>query len=209
MKHREIRSFVLRHRQFTPAQQTFWDESIAKYGVAHTRDAHTVIDIGFGNGETVFELASAHPDWNVIGIEVYRPGILNLFKKLKEAPVANLRVIKEDATTILIQPEFQQIADGVACYFPDPWPKTRHHKRRLIQPAFIKIIEKALKPKGFIKIVTDWADYKDHILKAFEKCPEFKRTSNPLPTALNTRFRRRADSHGYEIHELVFEKQGY
>ena len=169
------------------------------------RDAYTVIDIGFGAGETVQELALQHPDWNVIGIEVYRPGILNLFKKLKETPVANLQVIQQDATQVLNQLKFKQAIDGVACYFPDPWPKTRHHKRRLIQPTFIQLIEKILKPNGFIKIITDWEDYKNHILEAFSHFPNFQiSTDDPLPMNLDTKFKKRAEKSGNAIDQLVF-----
>ena len=172
--HRTIRSFVRRAGRITPSQQRALDELWPEFGVQYGeapmnldelfgRDAPTVLEIGFGNGETLVEQAAANPDRDFLGIEVHEPGVGHCLLKAEEAEIRNLRIIAHDGIEVLTN----QIPAGslarVNLYFPDPWPKKRHHKRRIVQPAFLNLVADRLVDGGTLNIATDWANYAEHI----------------------------------------------
>lgn len=173
-RHRTIRSFVLRSGRLTPSQQRALQELWPSFGVdfgaqpidfvsLFGRDAPIVLEIGFGNGETLVQQASEHPEWNFLGIEVHEPGIGHCLIKAREIDLSNLRLIAHDAIEVLQQQVPAKSLARVNIYFPDPWPKKRHHKRRLIQPRFLELLASRLQLGGNIHIATDWANYAEHI----------------------------------------------
>jgi tRNA (guanine-N7-)-methyltransferase len=171
---RTVRSFVRRTGRMTEAQSRALDELWPAYGIEYSavpldldavfrRNAERVLEIGFGNGESLVEQASSCPERDFIGIEVHRPGIGHCLLHTSAGELSNLRIISQDAMDVLEQ----QIGDGqlarINLYFPDPWPKKRHHKRRIIQAAFLGLAATRLAPGGNLHIATDWAPYAEHI----------------------------------------------
>lgn len=219
--HRSIRSFTLRQGRFTVAQRRAMEALWPIYGlnVADTppdfeaifgRGAPLVVEIGFGNGETLAQLAGDQPQTNFIGVEVHRPGVAQLLTRLKERELNNVRIFCADAVDILTN----QIADGslsgVNLFFPDPWPKKRHHKRRLVNPEFISLVARKLKYGGYFHAATDWEDYAQHMLDVLEHCDRLENTAggskfSPRPThrAL-TKFERRGQELGHGVWDLIF-----
>ena len=173
-RHRTIRSFVRRAGRLTSSQRRALEELWPVFGIDFSaremvfnrvfdRDAPVVLEIGFGNGETLVELAAAHPELDCIGLEVHEPGVGHCLLKAQDAGVGNLRLIMHDAVEVLKQQVPSDSLARVNIYFPDPWPKKRHHKRRLIQPAFLELLASRIRPGGSLCIATDWADYARHI----------------------------------------------
>ncbi len=173
-KHRHIRSFVRREGRITQAQknalQTLWDRYCIEPDKAQLnldtvfgRHAPRHLEIGCGVGETILELARRHPENDYLGLEVYRPGVGNLLSQLDKEGIENVRMICDDAVQVLGQNIATQSLDAVYIYFPDPWPKKRHHKRRLIQTGFVDLLQTRLKRHGRLFIGTDWEDYAEHI----------------------------------------------
>jgi len=182
---RSIRSFVRRTGRVTASQQRALHELWPVMGVAFEpmpldlealfgRRAPVVLEIGFGNGETLVRQAAAHPELNFLGVEVHEPGVGHCLIAARGAGVTNLRLIRHDAVEVLQQ----QIAAGslarVNLYFPDPWPKKRHHKRRIVQPAFLELLAERLAPGGTLHIATDWQDYAGQIDQVLGQCPYFE-----------------------------------
>ncbi len=180
---RTIHSFVRRTGRITAAQQAALKNLWPRYGIDNSvemldfdavfsRRAPVVLEIGFGNGESMVEQARLHAELDFVGVEVHLPGVGHCLLQAEKDGVSNLRVMAGDAIEVLQQ----QIADGtlyrVNLYFPDPWPKKRHHKRRIIQTAFLQQLARKLEPEGEFFIATDWADYARHINEviAFETC---------------------------------------
>lgn len=213
---RTVRSFVRRSGRKTGAQTRAMQELWPLFGVSHTdclldlttlfgRDAPHVLEIGFGNGETLVEQAHADPHSDFIGIEVHEPGIGHCLLHIESTGVTNLRLIAHDALEVLEQ----QIADGslarINLYFADPWPKKRHHKRRIVNPGFLDLAARKLSAGGYLHIATDWADYAAHIDELIVQAHQFKLTERrehggdrPLerPT---TKFERRGLKKGHAI----------
>ena len=171
---RAIRSFVRRAGRLTASQQRALDELWPTIGIEYSdepldwqalfgRDAYHVIEIGFGNGDTLVAQAAAQPDADFIGIEVHEPGVGHCLIKLREAGIANLRIIAHDAVEVLGRQIPAESVDRINLYFPDPWPKKRHHKRRIVQPAFLELCWTALRIGGALHVATDWANYAEHI----------------------------------------------
>lgn len=220
---RTIRSFVRRAGRLTASQQKALDEFWPEFGFEYTEqpldfavlfgnDNPVVLEIGFGNGESLVALANAHPELNFIGVEVHDPGIGHCMIKARQAQVSNLRLINHDAIEVLDR----QIPDSslarVNLYFPDPWPKKRHHKRRIVQPAFLDRIANKLSNAGSLHIATDWAPYADHIDAVFVDFPRFRCTdrcehdgSQPLERCA-TKFERRGLRKGHPIVDWIFTK---
>jgi tRNA (guanine-N7-)-methyltransferase len=220
---RAIRSFVTRAGRITPAQQRALDTLWSKYGVEYreqllglralyAREAPCTLEIGFGNGENLLSLALAHPERDYLGIEVHRPGVGRLLLALEERRLANVRVICHDAVEVLER----QIAPGslgeILILFPDPWPKKRHHKRRLIQPAFVALLTRALEPGGRLHIATDWQPYALEMLAVLEGAPGLRNlaasggfAARP-PERAPTRFEQRGTRLGHEVWELAFAR---
>lgn len=214
---RPIRSFVKRARQLAINKQKIFDELWPKYGLDLTnglitpekifgRHGPLTLEIGFGDGTTIFSLAEKHPEQDFIGIEVYTPGIAALLSLLKNQPLNNIRIYHEDAVMVLEKCTPDNSLDKILILFPDPWPKKRHHKRRLIQPKFIDLLHQKLKPEGILNIATDWEDYANHINKVFKNNPTFtvKDISSSLERPLSTRFEKRGKKLGHSNFEFLF-----
>jgi tRNA (guanine-N7-)-methyltransferase len=220
---RSIRSFVTRAGRTTPAQQraltTLWpgygieyrDEPLALRSL-YGRDAPCTLEIGFGNGENLAALARAHPERDYLGVEVHRPGVGRLLLALELQRLGNVRVICHDAVEVLER----QIAPGslaeILILFPDPWPKKRHHKRRLIQPAFVALLERALCSGGVLKLATDWQPYALEMLACLSAAPNLRNlaadggfVARPAERA-PTRFEVRGTRLGHAVWDLAFAR---
>lgn len=173
-RHRTIRSFVRRTGRLTPSQQgalkglwpTYglsYDNKAIDFATTFSRSAPIVLEIGFGNGETLVQQASEHPEHDYLGIEVHEPGVGHCLLKTRDAALKNLRLIVHDALEVLTEQVPHNSLRRVNLYFPDPWPKKRHHKRRIVQPSFLQLIAEKLAPSGTLQIATDWANYAQHI----------------------------------------------
>ena len=232
---RRIRSFVLRAGRITPAQQRALDELWPRLGIdlpphgapldldaVFGRDAPRALEIGFGNGENLLALAVAHPERDFIGVEVHRAGVGHLLLRAEEAGLTNLRVICHDAVEVLERHIAPGSLDEVLVLFPDPWHKKRHHKRRLVQPAFVDLVVSRLRPGGRLQLATDWEPYAQQMLEVLSACPALRNLAPaagtpaavgvdpgfvPRPTwrAL-TRFERRGHRLGHGVWDLSFEK---
>ncbi len=221
--HRPIRSFVRRAGRLTSSQQRALEELWPGYGVEYTADAldfealfgrraPVVLEIGFGNGDTLVAMAADHPDQDYLGIEVHEPGVGHCLIAADKAGISNLKLVVHDAMEVL---EHQVPAGSLArinLYFPDPWPKKRHHKRRIVQPAFLALCADRLGPGGSMHIATDWANYAEHIDEAFAASPHFvcaerreHQGDRPLDRPV-TKFERRGLRHGHGIVDWRFEK---
>ncbi len=221
--HRPIRSFVRREARLTPGQRRALAELWPRYGVPEDdgpidfralfgRAAPVVLEIGFGNGAALVETAACHPENDYLGVEVHRPGIGQLLRALEERGLSNVRVLAGDATELLAG----RIADGalaaVHLWFPDPWPKKRHHKRRLVQPEFAALIARKLAPGGLFHLATDWKDYGAQMLAVLADNPEFENTAGPGRYAGRgerpaTRFEQRGTRLGHPVRDLVFRRR--
>ncbi len=222
--HRPIRSFVRRAGRLTTSQQRALDELWPVYGLnsgsealdfdnLFGRKAPVVLEIGFGNGDTLVEQAAASPDKNFLGIEVHEPGIGHCLIKARDAGLSNLRLIAHDAVEVLENRVPSGSLGRINLYFPDPWPKKRHHKRRIIQPAFLETCADRLAEGGSFHIATDWANYAEHIDETFAAMPQFDCTERrehdgdqPLNRPM-TKFERRGLRHGHRIVDWRFEKK--
>ena len=217
---RRIRSFVLRQGRMTIAQTRAMEELLPKYSLPegpldlaaiYGRDARRSLEIGFGNGETLAELAQRHPDEDFIGAEVHRPGVGRLLNALEAEGLTNVRLACEDAVQLCAQRLPDACLDAVLIYFPDPWPKKRHHKRRLLQPEFAAVLAGKLRSGGRLHFATDWRDYAEQALAVLSACPALVNTTAayaPRPAERPaTRFERRGLKLGHEVFDLVFRKR--
>ncbi|MDE2090698.1 MAG: tRNA (guanosine(46)-N7)-methyltransferase TrmB [Gammaproteobacteria bacterium] len=220
---RRVRSFVRREGRLTPAQRRALETLLPRYGLQTTppvwdlvkvfgRDAQRTLEIGFGNGENLLALARAHADQDFIGIEVHRPGVGYLLNRLASEDVANMRVICDDAQEVLKRCMPDASLDRVLLYFPDPWPKKRHHKRRLVQPEFVTLLAAKLKAGGLFHAATDWPEYAQHMTEVLSAAPEFSRIT-AVDAAMQgqtrslTRFERRGIHLGHTVRELAFKRR--
>ena len=185
---RRIRSFVRRPGRLTTGQRRALDELMPKYGVdpaagridletVFQRNARRVLDIGFGDGGALATTSIRFPDIDYLGVEVHEPGIGHLLVALERAAIENVRVIQRDAVDVIAQMLPEGAFDAVNLFFPDPWPKKRHHKRRLVQPDFVRTVAAQLKPQGLFHIATDWANYAEHIRDVMAESNEFDELS--------------------------------
>ena len=174
------------------------------------RDAPRVLDIGFGDGEALVTNALNHPAVDYLGIEVHEPGIGHLLLLLEQAAVTNVRIIARDAAEVVPQLLPSASFDAVDLLFPDPWPKKRHHKRRLVQPPFIAELARVLKAGGLLHVATDWADYARHTHEVLAADARFRAldgadvASDPLAARPPTKFERRGRRLGHEVADLYF-----
>jgi len=220
-QHNVIRSFVLRQGRVSNAQRRAYETFLSAYGLPYTknllnfetiygRDAPKYLEIGSGMGETTASIAKSHPQNDYLAIEVYTPGIGSLLKQIEELKLTNLRIIQYDAVEVVINMFTQECLDGVHIFFPDPWPKLRHHKRRLIQPEFISLLCKRLKFGGYIHVATDWNNYADQILEVMSNELSLTNTSSefvPRPEYRPlTKFEQRGLRLGHKVWDLVFKK---
>ena len=206
----------------TEGQRRAFERLWPRYGLDHapsTRFDHSSIfgngrpirlEIGFGNGDVLAAMAAAHPECNYLGIEVYRPGVGQLLLKLERERLENVRLLRCDAVEVLGRVLPQGYLEGVYLLFPDPWPKKRHHKRRIVQPEFLAHLARVIRTGGFLHMATDWKDYARHMLDLLQAAPEFRNCSTdgtfvprPLDRPL-TRFERRGQRLGQDVWDLLF-----
>ena len=220
--HRPIRSFVLRQGRVSNAQQRAHDTLLPRYGIpfaphiveldlAFGRSAPEILEIGFGRGETTAAIAAAHPENDFLGIEVHTPGVGSLLKEIAAQGLANLRVIQHDAVEVLTRMIAPSTFDGVHIFFPDPWPKKRHHKRRLIQPPFLALLVARMKPGAYLHVATDWQEYAEQVLSVLAAEPRLRNTVDgyaPRPEYRpQTKFERRGLKLGHGVWDIVFRKR--
>ncbi len=175
-KREHIRSFVLRQGRVTQAQQRHHHEGMPLWGISYRpvlldldlvfgRAAPKILEIGFGMGETTAAIAAAHPENDYLGIEVHTPGVGGLLKEIAERNLTNIRIVQHDAVEVLRAMIPLASLAGVHVFFPDPWPKKRHHKRRLLQPALVQLLAERLAPGGTLHCATDWEEYAQQMLE--------------------------------------------
>ena len=221
-EHRPIRSFVLRQGRVSNAQRRAHEALMPKYGIPFAenlldleaifgRSAPKILEIGFGMGETTAAIARNHPQYDYLAIDVHTPGVGSLLKQIDEFGLMNVRIIQHDAVVVLQQMLPSDCLDGVHIFFPDPWPKARHHKRRLIQPGFIALLCLHLKRGGYIHAATDWEDYAGEILKVLSNEPQLANTAadyalRPEYRPL-TKFEQRGLRLGHGVWDVVFQKK--
>jgi tRNA (guanine-N7-)-methyltransferase len=220
---RKIRSFVKRPGRTTVAQKRALEELLPRFGIApgderldlpatFGRDAPRLLDIGFGDGEALVTSAANYPELDYLGVEVHEPGIGHLLLLLEKTRLTNVRVIARDAADIVRDALPDACIDVVNLFFPDPWPKKRHHKRRLVQPQFVGEIARVLKDGGLFHLATDWADYGVHsrtILDAnrdFEPVSGIDLCDTPLGFRPPTKFERRGRRLGHDVIDLYYKR---
>jgi tRNA (guanine-N7-)-methyltransferase len=210
---REIKSYVIRTGRMTPGQTRALDELWPTYGLdpagelldwtaVFGRDAPCVLDIGFGNGDSLASMAAANPDKNYIGAEVHAPGVGHCLLLASKQALTNLKVVRQDAVELLKNSVADTSLARVNIFFPDPWHKKRHHKRRLVQPNFIKLLARKLQPNGMLHIVTDWPNYAEHIDAVISAHSDFEY----LPAAPDDRVTTRFDNRGARLGHSNWER---
>lgn len=219
---RSVRSFVLRQGRMSEAQSRALREILPKVGVSYRpqaldlvelfgRQAPTVVEIGFGMGETTAKIAQAKPDWNFLGIEVHGPGVGSLCKLIESNAISNLRIIQHDAVEVLRDMIAPASLDGVHLFFPDPWPKARHHKRRIVQPDFVQLVASRLRPEGYFHCATDWAPYAEWMLEMLRAEPMLRNTAADYAERPDyrplTKFEQRGLRLGHQVFDLIFRRQ--
>jgi tRNA (guanine-N7-)-methyltransferase len=186
---RAIRSYVLRQGRITNAQRRAHAEHLSVYGVPFApsvldlaalfgREAPKILEIGFGMGETTAAIAQQHPECDYLGVEVHTPGVGSLLARIAELRLANVRIVQHDAVEVLQHMIGPAALDGVQVFFPDPWPKKRHHKRRLVQPPFVALLASRMKSGAFLHACTDWEDYARQILEVLSAEPALANTAS-------------------------------
>ena len=220
---RRIRSFVLREGRMTPAQERAFTTQWPRYGIDYTgtqqdfaarfgRTAPLVLEIGFGNGEALAWASEHDGARDYLGIEVHGPGVGRLMNALAARDASNVRLYRHDAVEVLEH----EIAPGtlaeVRIWFPDPWHKARHHKRRLIQPAFVALLATRVAPGGLLHLATDWQPYAEHMLETLEAAPDWRNAVGPGRYAdkpdwrIETHFERRGLNLGHGVHDLLYRR---
>jgi tRNA (guanine-N7-)-methyltransferase len=218
---RGIRSFVLRQGRVSNAQRRAHVELLPLYGIpfapqplnldhAFGRAAPKILEIGFGMGETTAAIAQSHPENDYLGIEVHTPGVGALLKLIGELSLKNVRIIQHDAVEVLRQMLEPESLSGAHVFFPDPWPKKRHHKRRLMQPDFVALLVSRLKPGAYLHVATDWEDYATQILDVLSAEPALKNSGSGYAdrpaTRPETKFERRGVNLGHRVWDVIFSK---
>ncbi|MCP9759989.1 tRNA (guanosine(46)-N7)-methyltransferase TrmB [Aquitalea sp. S1-19] len=219
---RHIRSFVLRQGHLTQAQQRAMDEGMPKWGIdyqntildldqAFGRSAPKILEIGFGMGTATAEIAAGNPDKDYLAVEVHSPGVGNLLKLIDEQNLTNLRIIRHDAVEVIDHMLADASLDGIHIFFPDPWHKKRHNKRRLIQSPLIAKLVKKLKPGGYLHAATDWEDYALQIMEVFSVEYELENTAEayaPRPDYRPlTKFEARGIRLGHGVWDVIFRRK--
>lgn len=218
---RSIRSFVLRAGRMGSGQEKAltelgprfilpWQNKPLDLDAAFSRTAPRIVEIGFGMGQATAEIAAQHPENDFLGIEVHTPGVGALLKAIGERGLTNLRIIQHDAVEVLRDGIATQSLTGIHIYFPDPWHKKRHHKRRLIQPDFVHLLAERLRPGGYIHLATDWENYAEHMLTVLSAEPLLQNTTEgyaPRPAFRPlTKFEARGIRLGHGVWDLMFNR---
>lgn len=204
--HRSIQSFVRRERRMTEARAAVFNDLWAKYNINwESFNSPIILEIGFGNGEALIASALKYPEQNYLGIEVYRSGIEKLLLSVDEHQLTNVLVCEGDALLILQKHIPDKSLTGVRLFFPDPWSKRRHHKRRLVNEAFLELLAQKLLPGGYFHFATDWEDYAEWVLKVVAQSElQFDLLENPQLDRIITKFAQTGIDAGREIYDLVF-----
>jgi tRNA (guanine-N7-)-methyltransferase len=220
---RSIRSFVTRTGRITVAQQRALEELWPRYGIDFDstpldlaqrfgRDAPCCAEIGFGNGEHLLALAARQPERDFLGIEVHRPGVGRLLLGIADQGLSNIRIICHDAVEVFGSQLAPSMLAEILVLFPDPWPKKRHHKRRLIQPEFVRLLASRLRAGGLLRLATDWEPYAEEMLATLSATAELANASGGQGYAAQasdrapTRFERRGTRLGHEVFDLTFRR---
>ncbi|MGE5640226.1 MAG: tRNA (guanosine(46)-N7)-methyltransferase TrmB [Clostridia bacterium] len=209
---------MLRQGRTTPAQRRALDELYPRYGIsfeekfldkknAFGRDAPLVLEIGSGMGETTAAIAQAHPEVDFLAIEVHGPGVGSLLNRIAAERLTNLRVIRHDASEVLEKMIGDGTLAGLHLFFPDPWPKKRHHKRRLVQPAFAELAARKLAQGGIFHAATDWPEYAEQIAAVLGASGFFQATGSGLVERPVTKFEARGQRLGHAIRDLYFRRE--
>ncbi len=223
VRRREIKSYVMRAGRMTDGQQRGLDDGWPKFGLlladgmrdfdqVFGRQAPRTLEIGFGMGHSLLEMAQAAPEQDFIGIEVHRPGVGGLLNGLLTENVSNVRVYSCDALEVLKNCVADASLDRLMLFFPDPWHKSRHHKRRIVQPEFAQLVRSKLKVGGIFHLATDWEQYTEHMLEVLNVAPGFvnlseDQTSVPRPEERPvTKFERRGERLGHGVWDLKFQR---
>ena len=218
-----VRSFVRRAGRITVAQRRALAELWPQFGIDFVdheldldavfgRRAPRVLEIGFGDGDTLLELARRHPEVDFLGVEVHPPGIGHCLLGIEKAGLGNVRVVSHDAVEVLDRMLPDASLEEVLLHFPDPWPKKRHHKRRIVQPAFAALVARKLRPGGVFRLATDWTHYAEHMLKVLNQSENFANVSpagayvtRPVSRPVS-KFERRGRRLGHEVFDLEFRR---
>lgn len=222
LSQRPIRSFVLRQGRTSTAQQRYFDEGMPRWGIPYRvapldfasvfdRAAPTILEIGCGMGETTAAIAAAHPGNNYLGIEVHLPGVGNLLKEIGARALTNLRVIRQDAVEVMREMIAPGSLAGIHIYFPDPWPKKRHHKRRLVQTPFVHELAERLAPGGYLHCATDWEEYAQQMLDVLSAEPVLANTAAGFAERPawrpQTKFETRGLRLGHGVWDVLFTRR--
>ena len=215
----------MRAGRMTPGQQRGWDEGFPQYGLSAEQGAldwddqfgasgRRIVEIGFGMGDSLIQMAQADPGAQFVGIEVHRPGVGRLLSRVVAEKIQNVRVYAEDAVDVFAQSLTLESLDAIHIFFPDPWHKKRHHKRRLIQPGWVREIAQRLKAGGYLHLATDWEPYAEHMFDVLDDVPSLKNASGAPRTAVPrpdyrplTKFEARGERLGHRVQDLVYLKQ--
>jgi len=221
-RNRHIRSYVLRQGRVSPAQQRAVEALLPRFGIAYAaqpldldrafgRIAPKILEIGFGMGESTASIALAHPENDFLALEVHTPGVGNLLKLIDTQQISNIRIIQHDAVEVLRDMIAANSLDGVHIFFPDPWHKARHNKRRLIQAPFIAQLAQKLNPGGYIHVATDWQDYAEQVLAVLGEEKLLENTAEgfaPRPDYRPlTKFEQRGLRLGHGVWDVVFRRK--
>jgi len=220
--HRPVRSFVLRHGRMSPAQRRALDTLLPAFGILFAaspidfdhvfgRRASRVLEIGFGMGEATAAIAQARASDDFLGIEVHSPGVGSLLRRVAELGLTNVRVIRHDAVEIVAAMIPPASLAGIHVFFPDPWPKKRHHKRRLLKPSFVHELALRLAPDGYLHVATDWEEYAQEILAVLAAEPLLANAADGFAARPDyrplTKFEARGLKLGHEVRDLVFHRR--
>ncbi|MEK9652624.1 MAG: tRNA (guanosine(46)-N7)-methyltransferase TrmB [Betaproteobacteria bacterium] len=219
--HRKIRSYVIRGGRISDSQRIARDLLFSTYGISFSRSElnleflfphrqKLILEIGFGMGDATLEIAEQNPDVNFIGIEVHPPGVGRVLSQIEKRGLSNLRIIEHDAVEVLQHMFPNESINGIHIFFPDPWPKKRHHKRRLINSTLLTLMEAKLIDDGYIHIATDWQEYADQIKALLSNSKNFSDDSKsyaagPMNRPL-TKFEKRGKALGHRISDIIFRK---
>ena len=219
-QHRRIRSFVLRQGRLTKGQERALQTEWPKFGIDYTEnkldlnevfartDSKKILEIGFGMGESTAKIAQTLPDCDFLAVEVHTPGVGGLLKLTQELALTNIRIVQHDVVEVLEDMLSDASLDGVHIFFPDPWHKKRHHKRRLIQAEFVKLLCSKLKTGAYIHVATDWQEYAEWVLEVLSAEPQLKNTAESYAEKPSyrplTKFENRGLKLGHGVWDLVF-----
>ena len=219
----EVRSYVIRNTNMNPQRREAYRRLAPRYCIPYTPqkfnvrsafvrpEAPLIMEIGFGMGYATIELAERNPHTNYLGIEVHKPGVARVLRGIENHGLDNLLLVHHDAVEVIRDMMPPETCSGCHVFFPDPWPKKRHHKRRLVQPAFPAFLSRILEPEAYVYLVTDWEDYAEQMLSAFEEAEEFVNTYSgfapPQPWRPQTPFEKKGLEKAHEIFEIYFIRQ--